>query len=144
MGKDIPVSYGAADTITEQKECESPRFFWVHWRLPSPAPGLDGEQLLWLPSPVPWGDLRKPSTTPHCLRFPISYTGTQTFAFLLGYQTQKNTSIIQKKKKNEDREIERKKNALLLKGKMDFPPSGLLINSLYPSLFLPQLHLLDQ
>lgn len=123
MGKDIPVSCGAADTVTEQKECESPRFFWVHWRLPSPAPGLDGEKLLWLPSPVPWGDLRKPSTTPHCLHFPISYTGTQTFAFLLHSfldKTQKNTIRNPPPKKNEDREIERKKNDLLLKEKNGF------------------------
>ena len=82
---------------------------------PSPAPGLNGELLLWLPSPVPWGPGENP-VLPLIISTSFCYLilGTKLLHSFFGIKHKRMLSIIQNKKKCRQRNIE---NSLFLKRK---------------------------
>ena len=117
-GIDMPVGCTAAPMQTHSQGggMLEPQVILDPLETPASAPGLNGELLPWLPSPVPWGPGEQtPRAIAHRLHgFLLSHMWNQTFAFLLWYQSQKNT-IHNLPKKWRERNIE--KNVLFLKKK---------------------------
>ena len=136
-GDDMPVGCTAAPMQTHSKSrgLLEPQVILDPLETPAAAPGLNGELLLWLPSPVPWGSGEHPglsliSSTSSCYLI----RETRLLHSFFGIDHKRILSIISQKM---EREKYREECFVSKKEKCSFSFGGPLINSPHPTPFQP-------